>query len=109
MQRKEFPKEKMSFYRKLFSNEVKSEIDKFTKLNKSRYSKATDKYLDQINKLLTELREHKIADNDLIPNKVLFKRLKREHAFLRNRPWAILFGIIFLVVIITIILLAILL
>ncbi|MFV8470130.1 hypothetical protein [Mycoplasma sp. VS509_3] len=109
MQRKEFPKEKMSFYRKLFSNEVKSEIDKFSNLNKKRYTKATEKYLDQMNKLLLELRDHKIADNDLIPNKVLFRRLKREHAFLRNRLWAILFGIILLLVIITIILLAILL
>ncbi|MFV8413849.1 hypothetical protein ACNQ17_02785 [Mycoplasma sp. Sp48II] len=109
MQRKEFPKEKMSFYRKLFSNEVKSEIDKFTNLNKKRYTKATEKYLDQINKLLLELRDHKIADKDLVSNKIIFRRLKREHAFLRNRLWAIIFGIVILALIITIILLAILL
>ncbi|MHA0272867.1 hypothetical protein ACXYFN_02390 [Mycoplasma sp. 48589B] len=108
MQRREFPKEKMPLYRKLFSNEVKSEIEKFEKLNQKRFSKATKKYLDQINILLVELREHKIADKDLVPNKVLFKRLKREHAFARNRPYSIIFGVVFLLLIILIILLAIL-
>ncbi|WLP85859.1 hypothetical protein [Mycoplasma seminis] len=107
MKQKKFPKENMSLYRKLFSNEVKSEIEKYQKANSKRHFKGTDKYLEQIEKLLIELREHKISNENLIDNKVVFRHLKREHAFLRNRLYFILGGIAFVIAIIVIILLGI--
>ncbi|SJZ43228.1 hypothetical protein [Mycoplasmopsis verecunda] len=93
MSKIQFPKDKMPLYRKLFANEVKSEIEKWSqkKYKKDKYN--TQEYLVQINKLYEELRTHQIKDADLISNKVLFRSLKRKHSLLTIRPYVILLAI----------------
>ncbi|MEA4162587.1 hypothetical protein [Mycoplasma sp. 4404] len=104
---KDLNKNSYAIYRRVFINEVRAELNK--KQNVKSYEKKnkyTVEYFLQLNKLLKELETDKIPDQYLPENRFVFNRLKKKYLMNKYSKWFVLGGISFVLVIISIILLA---
>ncbi|QNM93908.1 hypothetical protein H9M94_01380 [Mycoplasma sp. Pen4] len=72
-------------YRQMFINDVKKQINKFSKPRKltGKIPKETQDYLVKIKKLLNQLENHKIKNEDLPEHKQIFVNMRSRHQFYR--------------------------